>query len=269
MKEYSRVSALQGAPAPDAEIFVDYFPLEERILFDGAAAAEAADYVNDISGEQAIADEAAAQQADEQAAEALALAMAEIPGEQGNEIYFVDAGIGNSDALISAIPQGAEVVLIDAGSDGVDQIKSVLEGRSGIDAIHILSHGDPGEINLGNARLEAGVGIDETAHFLGVAGEDHHQPLAMVLHVLEQRVDRHHRLDRARIIREARPRCLTADNLNHAEGIIVDIGTLTERIRQRSGAARQTLRRFARITIGHRAVEIAAGALEVLSLPRN
>ncbi|MEO0818688.1 MAG: cadherin-like domain-containing protein, partial [Pseudomonadota bacterium] len=156
MKEYSRVSALQGAPAPDAEIFVDFFPLEERILFDGAAAAEAADYVNDISGEQAIADEAAAQQADEQAAEALALAMAEIPGEQGNEIYFVDAGVGNSDALISAIPQGAEVVLINAGSDGVDQIKSVLEGRSGIDAIHILSHGDPGEINLGNARLDAG-----------------------------------------------------------------------------------------------------------------
>ncbi|MDO3651448.1 DUF4347 domain-containing protein, partial [Nocardia mangyaensis] len=47
----------------------------------------------------------------------------------------------------------AEVVLLDPTRDGVEQIAEVLAGRSGIDAIHIVSHGSQAELQLGTARL--------------------------------------------------------------------------------------------------------------------
>jgi VCBS repeat-containing protein len=148
-------SGAQDSPQGPTSTEDDFYPLEERILFDGAAAAEAADDLQDSNDDAAVADEIAAQQAQEQAAEALALATIEMPEVQGNEIYFVDAGIENADSIIAAIPDGAEVILLDANTDGVEQIAAVLQGRNGIDAIHILSHGQPGELQLGNASLDS------------------------------------------------------------------------------------------------------------------
>ena len=46
-----------------------------------------------------------------------------------------------------------EVVMLDGGQDGVQQMASSLEGRIGIDAIHIISHGSSGELHLGTATL--------------------------------------------------------------------------------------------------------------------
>src|SRR6267378_3633100 len=35
--------------------------------------------------------------------------------------------------------------------------------------------------------MEAGIGMNESVHFVGVAGHDHNEPVATVLHALEQR----------------------------------------------------------------------------------
>ena len=73
----------------------------------------------------------------------------------GNEIVFVDSSIWDHDSL----PQGltdaaAEVVVLDANHDGIQQMADYLNGRSGISAIHLLSHGDVGEVSpVGNAYL--------------------------------------------------------------------------------------------------------------------
>src|SRR5690606_10790146 len=48
-----------------------------------------------------------------------------------------------------------ELVIIDPASNGFAQIADYLEGRSGIDAIHILSHGDTGKIRLGDGWLDS------------------------------------------------------------------------------------------------------------------
>jgi hypothetical protein len=48
-----------------------------------------------------------------------------------------------------------------------------------------------GEVDVvGDARLHAGVGFEEALHAVGVAGEDHHQVVALVLHHLQQDLDR-------------------------------------------------------------------------------
>jgi hypothetical protein len=70
-----------------------------------------------------------------------------------SEIVFVDTSVNNYETLLSGINPNAEVVLLDASRDGLEQMAEVLEGRSGISAIHIISHGDAGQLQLGSASL--------------------------------------------------------------------------------------------------------------------
>ena len=75
--------------------------------------------------------------------------------EDRQEIAFIDSSVANVDQLIAGIDPAVEIVMIDGAGDGVEQIAAALEGRSGIDAIHILSHGDQGQLFLGNDVLDA------------------------------------------------------------------------------------------------------------------
>ena len=68
------------------------------------------------------------------------------------EIIFIDAAVKDIQSYVTDHPN-AQVVLLDAGRDGVAQIAATLAGRSGIEAVHILSHGDVGQLYLGNATL--------------------------------------------------------------------------------------------------------------------
>ena len=70
-------------------------------------------------------------------------------------LVFVDAAVPEGDLLALAVPEGAEVVRVDGASDGIRQIASLLEGRSGIDAIHIVSHGGQATLTLGTSLLDA------------------------------------------------------------------------------------------------------------------
>ncbi|MEF8699739.1 MAG: VCBS domain-containing protein [Candidatus Accumulibacter sp. UW20] len=70
-------------------------------------------------------------------------------------IYFVDAGIVDLDSLIAGLPVGAEVHLLDGGSDGLSQMLAAIGGRSGLGSIQILSHGASGQLQLGSAWYDS------------------------------------------------------------------------------------------------------------------
>ena len=69
-------------------------------------------------------------------------------------IYFVDASLTDLDALLAGLPAGAEIVLIQPDRDGLQQMLDALAGRSDIDALHVLTHGGPGKIQLGGTTLD-------------------------------------------------------------------------------------------------------------------
>ena len=73
--------------------------------------------------------------------------------KQVSEILFIDSGVKDYDSLIDGLNRNVEIVLIDDDENGIEKISSILEGRSDISAIHILSHGDSGEISIGNVSL--------------------------------------------------------------------------------------------------------------------
>ncbi|MBM4043508.1 MAG: DUF4347 domain-containing protein [Planctomycetes bacterium] len=76
-------------------------------------------------------------------------------------IVFVDAGVEDYQALIDELPKAGLsmqdsplVVVLEAGKDGVQQIADALKGRDELSAVHILSHGAPGSLQLGTAQLD-------------------------------------------------------------------------------------------------------------------
>lgn len=71
------------------------------------------------------------------------------------EIVFIDPGVQRADALHVAMEPGVEVVQLHADRDGVTQIADMLRGRSGVDAIHVISHGQSGALHLGSGTLDA------------------------------------------------------------------------------------------------------------------
>ena len=134
--------------------------LEPRILFDAAAVATGAEVATDqVAQDQADAavnpegsQAATSPEADEQDALLQAIASVE-PASNRREMVFVDTGVEDYQTLIAGLDPSAEVVLLDATRDGIEQIAEALAGRSDIDAIHIVSHGDQAELQLGTGRL--------------------------------------------------------------------------------------------------------------------
>ena len=116
--------------------------LEDRVLFDGVPDAT-------FVLPQANAAEPVPAQVQE-------FQQAEISAPR--ELVLIDAGVENSEELLAGIleskPDSAlEIRILDAGSDGVAQISELLaESDVKYDAIHIISHGDEGEINRATPR---------------------------------------------------------------------------------------------------------------------
>ncbi|HSA85372.1 MAG TPA: DUF4347 domain-containing protein, partial [Nitrospira sp.] len=136
--------------------------LEPRLMFDGAAAATAAEVqseqVAQDQAEAAVSSEAAGddQTTEQNESQNLLQAIATYnPGESTTEVIFVDPTVPDCQTLIAEIGLNAEVIMLDPTRDGVEQIAESLVGRSGIDAIHLISHGSSGELQLGAGTLTA------------------------------------------------------------------------------------------------------------------
>nr|USU32458.1 tandem-95 repeat protein [Methylobacterium sp. OTU13CASTA1] len=137
--------------------------LEPRFVFDGAAAPAAAQAHADAATQshgdpvERTGDTDHAAPPDTQSGPPAAAAPAhETASTNGrHEIVVIDRGVADLATLLAGVPAAAEVILIDSATDGFDQLADALKGRSGIDAIHILSHGSAGDLRLGTGDLTA------------------------------------------------------------------------------------------------------------------
>jgi uncharacterized repeat protein (TIGR01451 family) len=117
--------------------------LEDRVLFDGVPDATFVLPQGDV--DQPVP----AQVQDAQPAD--------ISGPR--ELILVDAGVADSDQLLAEVLNLSsdsvfEIRFLDSDLDGVDQISELLSSAEGqYSAIHIISHGDEGEVQLGNSTL--------------------------------------------------------------------------------------------------------------------
>lgn len=85
------------------------------------------------------------------------------------EIAFVANDLPDLQSVLAGLPAGVEVVLLDSAGDGLAQIADTLRERGGIAAIHIVSHGAPGALDLGGTTL-SGATLDAHADLLTAIG---------------------------------------------------------------------------------------------------
>ncbi len=70
-----------------------------------------------------------------------------------HEIVFISGDLPDLQSLLDGVKAGSEVHILDAHSDELAQMAALLAGRTGFDAIHILSHGSSGHVLLGTTTL--------------------------------------------------------------------------------------------------------------------
>ena len=72
-----------------------------------------------------------------------------------SSIVFVDSRLTDYETLLASL-SGAdhEVILLDPDRDGLAQMLTALDGRSGIEAIHLLGHGSSGALQVGATTLD-------------------------------------------------------------------------------------------------------------------
>ena len=72
-----------------------------------------------------------------------------------HEIVFIDSGVRDAQVLADEIRPGVEVIRLEAGSDGLAQIAERMAGKNGIEAVHIISHGSEGVLQLGSIMFSS------------------------------------------------------------------------------------------------------------------
>lgn len=125
---------------------LEFEVLEPRILF----AADQATSEADVSATDASAALPSAPATDA----SLPAAPIEAPAT-GNDIVFILNSIDGYGALVASLSVAHEVVVVDGAGDGLAQIASALAGHSDLSAIHIISHGRDGVVELGSVDISA------------------------------------------------------------------------------------------------------------------
>ena len=76
-----------------------------------------------------------------------------------HEVVFVDTAVPDYQKLVQDITANSnaqhqyDVVLLKPGADGIKQITQTLSGMHDVNAVHIVSHGSDGEVQLGGVTL--------------------------------------------------------------------------------------------------------------------
>lgn len=140
--------------------------LEPRLMFDGAAVDTAAHAVE--ASAAASTREATASDSSSHDSPHVDAVTTSPPA---SEIVFITTSTPDWQKLAGNVREGVEVILLDPEQDGVQQVSEALAGRTGITAIHIVSHGADGMIILGNTPLDSD-GVTERATELA-AWKDH------------------------------------------------------------------------------------------------
>ncbi|RKZ45524.1 MAG: hypothetical protein DRQ41_00005, partial [Gammaproteobacteria bacterium] len=137
--------------------------LEPRILFDAAAVLTMADEFQDDQSTTPVEDIMPVMEDSQtdSSSDDLLQATAELNNVPRQELVFIDPAVYNHDSIIADIRAQSsdevelQIIVLDKGENGIQQISHHIEGQSNIDAIHILSHADDGTILLGQTQLDS------------------------------------------------------------------------------------------------------------------
>ncbi|RNF75562.1 DUF4347 domain-containing protein, partial [Marinomonas rhizomae] len=131
--------------------------LEPRLLLDGAAVATAVDVLTDSQLHDAFQMDVNQQDSDTSFVIAPTEVRAVDPSQNNGkkEVIFIEDNVSDYQTLIDAANTGIEIVILDSTQDGLAQMALWAETHTDFDAIHLISHGAEGSLNLGGLHLDS------------------------------------------------------------------------------------------------------------------
>jgi len=85
------------------------------------------------------------------------------------EIAFIDPAVSDVRVLLAGLSPDVQPIMLNAAEPAPRQIAAALSGRAGLDAIHIIAHGAPGEVRFAAGVLSAN-SVNEHAADLAALG---------------------------------------------------------------------------------------------------
>ena len=79
--------------------------------------------------------------------------------------------VPDAQALLAGLQPGTQVVMLSANSDGLTQLADALAGPAQTTDVHIISHGDAGQLLLGNGILDTATLANDSAALQRLAAE--------------------------------------------------------------------------------------------------
>jgi len=78
-----------------------------------------------------------------------------INGTESSIVTFVDKGVKNYEGLVKEFEGAGDVYFLATETNGLEEMAAILkkEGYQNLKAIHVVSHGEEGMLNLGNYRF--------------------------------------------------------------------------------------------------------------------
>jgi VCBS repeat-containing protein len=143
--------------------------LEPRVMFDGATA-DAAVVAAKATVAEIPADLGAERTDGQQDTHVVAAAV--LPPEIArHEIVFIEDNVPDYQKLVEGVQPGVEVIVLDHTRDGLQQMIAALDGHAPVDAIHLVTHGDQGRIELGTSVVTS-TNVEQYAGALGQIGQN-------------------------------------------------------------------------------------------------
>lgn len=137
-----------GIDAGAAEALTEFATLSDMDLFDLAATGWPVQLTADIADRNADSTDSHAEPATDT--------------EPLREVVFIDSNTPDLNALLVDLQNESDpnrefiAILLDADSGGIDQITAALSNLDNVAAVHIVSHGSEGRVELGNEILDVG-----------------------------------------------------------------------------------------------------------------
>jgi len=78
-----------------------------------------------------------------------------IPALKPAGILFIEGNVADYEQLAHGASPSLEVVVLNAEEDGLKQMADALSGRKNVPAVHLISHGRPGMLDLGSLAFDA------------------------------------------------------------------------------------------------------------------
>lgn len=80
---------------------------------------------------------------------------ADAPRVRASEILFVDPHVSDLRTILANLRPEVEAILLDAERPAARQMAQALEGRDGLDAVHVIAHGAPGRVSFAAGEWSA------------------------------------------------------------------------------------------------------------------